>query len=82
MAGMKYLRIKLLGIGEKKMSKMSIYDFLNQFKEQWERVLQQRFMQLIHNFQSYYQRDGFFIENDKFIEMLREYLDTVVKENK
>lgn len=60
------------------MSKMSIYDFLNQFKEQWERVPQQRFMQLIHNFQSYYQRDGFFIENDKFIEMLKEYLDEIL----
>ena len=34
-----------------KFSKLSIYDTLNQFKEQWERVPQQRFMQLIHNFQ-------------------------------
>ena len=60
---------------------MSIYDTLNQFKEQWERVPQMRFMQLISNFQHYYQKDGFFLENEQFLQMLREYIDMLKGEN-
>lgn len=57
------------------MNNLSIYDTLNQFKEQWERVPQMRFMQVISNFQHHYQKDGFFLENDRFLEMLTAYID-------
>jgi len=56
---------------------MSKYDTLNQFKEQWERVPQMRFMQLISNFQHAYQKDGFYLEDEQFLQMLREYIDTL-----
>jgi len=55
----------------------SKYDTLNQFKEQWERVPQMRFMQLISNFQHAYQKDGFYLEDEQFLQMLREYIDTL-----
>ena len=60
---------------------MSKYDTLNQFKEQWERVPQMRFMQLISNFQHAYQKDGFYLEDEQFLQMLREYIDTLKGEN-
>ena len=60
---------------------MSKYDTLNHFKEQWERVPQMRFMQVISNFQHHYQKDGFYLEDEQFLQMLREYIDTLKGEN-
>lgn len=60
---------------------MTIYDTLNRFKEQWERVPQLRMMQLISNFQDYWGNDCFYMENEDFVINLEQYLNDLKGES-
>lgn len=41
----------------------------------WKQVPDWRFLQLITNFQSAYGSDGFYLEDDSFIELLNKYME-------
>ena len=43
----------------------------------WKRVPDMRFMQLIDNFQAWLGNDGFYLEEDGFLEKLNLYLDVI-----
>ena len=50
-----------------------INKFLEEVGEVWKKVPDWRFGQLMSNFFRWYNRDPFFLEEDKFIELLRQY---------
>lgn len=52
-----------------------IDDVLKQMGELWKEVPDWRFMQLICNFQRYIGQDGFYIEDNKLIEKLKEWME-------
>lgn len=58
-----------------------IWPFLTTLAELWELYPDYRFMQLVCNIQRQIGSDGFYIEDDKMLEMLRNTVE-VYKENK
>lgn len=52
-----------------------IDDVLKQMGELWKKVPDWRFMQLICNFQRYIRQDGFYIEDDRLIKKLKEWME-------
>lgn len=52
-----------------------IDDVLKQMGELWKEVPDWRFMQLICSFQRYIGQDGFYIEDNKLIEKLKEWME-------
>lgn len=52
-----------------------IDDVLERMKTCWKKWPDWRFMQLICNFQRAIGQDGFYIEDDKFIEALKTYCE-------
>lgn len=56
-------------------------DFIENFVHLWEQKASElRFMQLICNFQAWWDNDGFYIPDEKLIEKLKEYLDSITRE--
>jgi len=51
-------------------------DFFAELEKEWKRVPDWRFAQLMVNFMSAY-GDPFYFEEDKFLEKVREYLDSL-----
>lgn len=58
-----------------------IWPFLTTLAELWELYPDYRFMQLVCNIQRQIGNDGFYIEDDKLLEMLQNTVDAY-KENK
>lgn len=52
-----------------------IDDVLQQIGELWKMVPDWRFMQLICNFQRFLGSDGFYIEDDKLVEKIKEWFE-------
>lgn len=48
--------------------------FCEELKEIWKKVPDWRFFQLINNFQRYIGSDGFYLEEDKALTKLREFV--------
>ena len=57
-----------------------IDEVLAALKENWEKVPDWRFGQLISNMQSAAGDDLFYVEDDEFADMVEEYVDIITKE--
>lgn len=51
-----------------------IDDFTKQLAEAWKKLPDWRFGQMISNFESWYGRDIFFLEEDRFAELLEQFI--------
>lgn len=52
--------------------------FLEKLGEEWKKVPDWRFGQLLSNFLRWYNRDPFFPEDDTFIELLQQFMKEAV----
>lgn len=48
--------------------------FCDELKEVWKNLPEWRFFQLINNFQRYIGSDGFYLEDDRAIDKLRDFV--------
>lgn len=55
-----------------------IEETCNMIAEIWRKYPDFRFMQMICNFQRYIGNDGYYLEEDKFIDLLEDYMREVV----
>lgn len=51
-----------------------IDSFCDELKEIWKKVPDWRFFQLMNNFQRYIGSDGFYLEEDKALQYLKEFI--------